>query len=55
MNSDQSYTLELPYSDERELIADILRFGAEVEVIDPPSLKDKVFETVKNMLKVYKK
>ena len=55
VNSDQSYTLELPYSDERELIADILRFGAEVEVIDPPSLKDKVFETVKNMLKVYKK
>ena len=55
VNSDQTYTLELPYSDERELIADILRFGAEVEVIDPPSLKDKVFETVKNMLKVYKK
>ena len=55
VNSDQSYTLELPYSDERELIADILRFGAEVEVIDPPSLKDKVFETVKNMLNIYKK
>ena len=55
VNSDQSYTLELPYSDERELIADILGFGPEVEVMSPDSLKDKVFETVKSMMTVYKK
>ena len=55
VNSDQSYTLELPYSDERELIADILGFGPEVVVMGPASLKDKVFETVKNMMSVYKK
>ena len=55
INSDQSYTLELPYSDERELIADILGFGPEVEVMSPDSLKDKVFETVKSMMTVYKK
>jgi predicted DNA-binding transcriptional regulator YafY len=55
VNSDQSYTLELPYSGERELIADILGFGPEVVVMGPASLKDKVFETVKNMMSVYKK
>jgi predicted DNA-binding transcriptional regulator YafY len=55
INSDQSYTLELPYSDERELIADILGFGPEVVVMGPDSLKDKVFETVKSMVNVYKK
>ena len=55
VNSDQSYTLELPYSDERELIADILGFGPEVVVMEPASLKDKVFETVKSMINVYKK
>ena len=55
LNSDQSYTLELPYSDERELIADILGFGPEVVVMGPATLKDKVFETVKSMMNVYKK
>lgn len=44
-----SYTLELPYSDERELLGDILRHGAEVDVISPLSLQSEVFETVKKM------
>jgi predicted DNA-binding transcriptional regulator YafY len=35
---DGSYTLEVPYSDERELIGDILRFGADVKVLGPDSL-----------------
>jgi predicted DNA-binding transcriptional regulator YafY len=46
--------LELPYSDERGLIADILGFGPEVVFMGPASLKDKVFETVKSMINVYK-
>ena len=34
-----SYVLQVPYSDERELVGDILRFGAEVEVVEPADLR----------------
>ena len=37
--SDGSYVLEIPYSDERELIGDLLRFGADVEVLAPLELR----------------
>ena len=40
--ADGSYVLEVPYSDERELIGDLLRFGADVEVIAPPDLRNKI-------------
>ena len=36
------YVLELPYADDRELVADILRHGADVEVIAPAALRRKV-------------
>ena len=36
------YLLELPYADDRELIMDILRHGAEVEVLAPPELRHKL-------------
>ncbi len=39
---DGSYVLEIPYSDERELVGDILRFGAEVEVLDPADLRTRI-------------
>jgi predicted DNA-binding transcriptional regulator YafY len=37
-----AYVLEFPYSDDRELIGDILRHGAEVEVLAPAALRKKV-------------
>jgi predicted DNA-binding transcriptional regulator YafY len=40
--ADGSYVLEIPYSDERELVGDLLRFGADVEVLEPPELRVKV-------------
>ncbi len=40
--ADGSYLLEVPYSDDRELIMDILKYGAEVEVIAPEALREKV-------------
>jgi predicted DNA-binding transcriptional regulator YafY len=42
LEPDGSYVLELPYTDDRELIMDILKFGAEVEVLGPATLKKRV-------------
>lgn len=39
LDLDGSYTLEVPYSDERELIGDILKYGSDVEVLSPMSLR----------------
>ncbi len=36
---DGSYVLEFPYGDDRELLGDILRHGAEVEVLAPKELR----------------
>lgn len=41
---DGSYELRIPYSDSRELIMDILKHGAEVEVIAPEELRREVLE-----------
>ncbi len=38
------YFLEIPYSDDRELVLDILKHGAEVEVLEPESLRKKVLD-----------
>jgi len=38
------YLLRVPYTMDEELIGDILRHGAEVEVMSPPSLRSKVRE-----------
>ena len=40
--ADGSYLLSFPYSDERELVGDILRFGQDVEVLEPPALRAQV-------------
>lgn len=47
------YTLEVPYSDDRELIMDILRHGADVEVQGPPDLRERVREALKQAQKQY--
>ena len=39
LEPDGSYVLEFPYGDDRELIGDILRHGAEVEVLAPKELR----------------
>ena len=54
LHKDGSYTLEIPYSDDRELLGDILLFGPDVEVIEPKQLRDKLVETVNRTAKIYK-
>jgi predicted DNA-binding transcriptional regulator YafY len=40
--ADGSFILSVPFSDDRELVGDILWFGPDVEVLSPPELKAKV-------------
>jgi predicted DNA-binding transcriptional regulator YafY len=44
---DGSYLLEVPFSHPQELMMDILRHGAAVEVVGPASLRNKVAEEAK--------
>ena len=52
--SDGSYLLEIPYSDDRELLMDILRHGSEVEVIAPEKLRERIRRELDQVLKFYK-
>ena len=51
--ADGSYRLHVPYSDERELLMDILRHGAHVEVEAPESLRLRVAEEVQRLASIY--
>lgn len=42
LESDGGYLLELPYSDDRELIMDILKYGADCTVLGPAKLRERV-------------
>ena len=51
--TDRRYELRIPYRDHRELLMDILRHGAEVEVVEPAALRDAVRDALEEALKVY--
>ena len=53
LHKDGTYTVEVPYSDERELIGDILRMGSDVKVMGPAQLTKQVKTIVQNLLKQY--
>lgn len=50
---DGSLQLSLPYSDARELLMDILRHGAEVEVLGPPALRSAVQQAAAAVVALY--
>ena len=50
---DGSYVLELPYSDDRELVMDILRYGPDAEVLAPSDLRSAVQSRLQNALELY--
>jgi len=49
------YFLEIPYSHSAELLMDILKYGADVEVIKPMALRDQVINEVKRLTGLYQK
>lgn len=53
IEQDGSYVLSIPYSDERELVLDILRQGAQVEVISPKSLRASVKRAIEAAVEIY--
>ncbi|HQR04963.1 MAG: YafY family transcriptional regulator [Proteobacteria bacterium] len=50
---DGTYLLEIPYSDSRELLMDILKHGPEVEVLAPQLLKDEVVSLLQQTVGLY--
>ncbi len=48
-DADGSYVLEVPYTDSRELMMDILKYGAEVDVLGPASLVATVAGEIRRM------
>ena len=51
--ADGSYELRIPYSDSRELVMDILKHGADVEVIEPEELRREVMEHLRQAAEKY--
>ena len=49
-----SYLLEFPYSDDRELIMDILKHGPAVEVISPAALRKRIKEQADAIIRQYR-
>jgi predicted DNA-binding transcriptional regulator YafY len=41
-----SYVLEIPYANDRELLMEILKYGADVEVLAPATLRGRVAEAL---------
>ena len=53
LTEDGSYQLEVPYGEDWEFIQDILKQGADVEVLEPQSLKTKVKAVIQSIAGVY--
>ena len=47
--ADGQFVLDVPFTDPRELMMDVLKYGAEVEVLGPPELASTVREEVARM------
>jgi proteasome accessory factor C len=53
-DADGSWLLKLPFSNSRELVMDILRHGANVEVMAPDFLREAVAEAARQTAKLYR-
>ena len=50
---DGRYELRIPYRDERELVMDIMRHGADVEAVSPVKLRESVKTQLNQALSAY--
>lgn len=50
---DGSYILEVPYSNDSELLMDIMRYGTDVEVMGPPALRKRIKSILSAATKKY--
>jgi predicted DNA-binding transcriptional regulator YafY len=55
MQADGSYELRIPYSDDRELLMDILKYGEQVEVLAPKTLRARIRKLLQQVLQHYAK
>ncbi|HET7670433.1 MAG TPA: WYL domain-containing protein, partial [Burkholderiales bacterium] len=46
VEKDGTYLLEVPYAEAPELVMEILKFGADVEVVAPASLRERVAQSL---------
>jgi predicted DNA-binding transcriptional regulator YafY len=53
VEKDGSYVLELPYAEMPELVMEILKFGADVEVLAPASLRERVAQALAQAARQY--
>ncbi len=53
MLDDGSYELQIPYSDDRELIMDILKYGGDCQVLAPESLRLRVADEFRRGMQRY--
>ncbi|HVZ34996.1 MAG TPA: WYL domain-containing protein, partial [Polyangiaceae bacterium] len=51
--TDGRYELRIPYRDDRELVMDVLRHGAEVEVVEPSALRHTLANELRKALVTY--
>ncbi|MDY0054976.1 MAG: YafY family protein [Methyloversatilis sp.] len=47
---DGGYELKVPYTDDRELLMDVLKFGADCEVVEPTTLRERVLTECRKVL-----
>jgi predicted DNA-binding transcriptional regulator YafY len=50
---DGRYELTLPYSEDTELVMDILRYGADCEVVGPAGLRERVVAAIRGLSDMY--
>src|SRR4029078_5116436 len=51
---DGSYVLEVPYANDRALVMEVLKFGPDVEVLGPESLRTKLSQQLEAARKAYR-
>lgn len=53
--SDGRYELKVPYSQSKELLMDVLRYGADAEVVAPPALREQARTLLQLALSAYER